>query len=86
MISFETMSFAMIMLICLVAFFRIIYDVKSKALVIVSNVVLGGALYILLNMFGISIYLNLCTGALITLLGPSGVCLIILLKVIFKIF
>ena len=86
MITFETMSFAMIILFCVVAIFKMINDIRKNVFLILPNLILGGALYIFLNLFGISISLNVLTGTLITLLGASGVCLIVLLKVIFKIF
>ena len=86
MITFETMSFAMIILLFVVALFKMINDLRKKPLLLIPNVILGGGMYTILNLFGIPISINILTGALITMLGALGVCLIVILKVIFKIF
>ncbi len=69
-----------------VALFRTFNDSRKNICSIIINVILGGTLFIILNIMGVKIPLNLITGGIVVFLGVPGVVLIILLKVIFKIF
>lgn len=68
------------------ALLRILNDSRKNLCSVIINALLGGTLFAILNIMGISIALNFITGGIILLLGVPGVVLILILKSIFSIF
>ena len=52
---------------------------------ILLNVLFGGALFIILNIFKVELPLNLVSGACIAIAGFPGVILLVILKIVFKV-
>jgi inhibitor of the pro-sigma K processing machinery len=82
----EISSFLITSLVGLIALIRVANDARKSICSIILNIMLGGALFIILNIMGVAITLNLITGGIIAFLGVPGVILLIILKTIFKIF
>lgn len=82
----EVSSFLITSFVGMVALARIINDARKSLCSIILNIMFGGTLFIILNIIGVDITLNLITGSVVTLLGIPGVILLIVLKTIFKIF
>lgn len=86
MLTLEATSFIITLSVGGVALFRVLNDSKKNICSIIINLLLGGALFAIINIMGFSINLNLITGSIITFLGVPGVVLIVLLKLLFRIF
>ncbi len=69
-----------------IALFKVFNDSRKNICAIVLNILFGGALFVILNILGYTINLNLITGGIITFLGIPGIILIILLKTMFGLF
>ncbi len=65
-----------------ISLIKSISEKKSVILVILINSILGGILYTLLNLIGMSINLNIITASCIGILGFPGMLLIVLLKLL----
>lgn len=66
--------------------FSLIKSVSAKRSVVYTlfmNSILGGILYILLNLVGMNIPMNIIVGSCIGILGVPGVALIVALKILF---
>lgn len=86
MLTLEITSFIITLSIGGVALLRIINDSRKNICSIIMNIMLGGALFAIINLMGFSIKLNLITGSIITFLGVPGIILIVLLKLMFGFF
>lgn len=86
MITLEITSFIITLSLGGVALLRILNESRKNICSIIMNVMLGGALFAIINIMGFSINLNLITGSIITFLGVPGIILIIILKLMFGIF
>lgn len=67
--------------------FSLIKSVSAKRNVIYTffmNSILGGSLYILLNLIGMNIPMNIIVGSCIGILGAPGVALVVALKILFN--
>lgn len=81
----EVSSFIVTSIIGAVALIRVMNDARKSICSIILNIMFGGALFVILNIMGVTIALNLVTGGIITFLGVPGVVLLIILKIIFNI-
>ena len=86
MIALEVTSFVITLSIGGIALFKIFNDSRKNICSIIVNMMVGGALFALINIMGFHINLNFITGTLITFLGIPGIVLIIILKLMFGIF
>ena len=86
MLTLEITSFIITLSIGGVALLRIFNDSRKNICSIIMNIMLGGALFAIINLMGFSIKLNLITGGIITFLGVPGIILIVLLKLMFGFF
>lgn len=68
-----------------ISLIKSISEKKSVILVILINSILGGILYTLLNLIGMSINLNIITASCIGILGVPGVLLVVVLKLLLRI-
>lgn len=65
---------------------RIFNATRKNLCSIILNILLGGSLFLILNIMGASLPFNLVTGCMIAFLGVPGVVAIILLRILFGIF
>ncbi len=65
-----------------ISLIKSISEKKNVILVILINSILGGILYTLLNLIGMSINLNIITASCIGILGVPGMLLIVVLKLL----
>lgn len=86
MITIEIIAFAIVFLLAIIALFRIINDSRKNICSIIINTILGGTIFVVLNMMGFSIKFNIITGGIIVFLGIPGTILIVILKLLFGIF
>ena len=68
-----------------ISLIKSISEKKSIILVILINSILGGILYTLLNLIGMSINLNIITASCIGILGVPGMLLVVVLKLLLRI-
>lgn len=64
----------------------LISDRSNAFVTIFLNIIFGGALYIILNLCKITIPFNILTASCISILGFPGVVLLVILKLVFRIF
>ena len=81
----HTTALGIIMLVGAFAMLRGLLDVHKNKTAVLWNLLLGGMAFVLVNLLGFHMNLNLMTGGLVTLYGIPGVALIVVLKLIFKI-
>lgn len=86
MFALELTSFVVTISVGGIALLRIFNDSRKNLCSIILNIMIGGALFAVLNIMGVSITLNLISGSIIAFLGVPGVILLIILKSIFGIF
>ena len=86
MVTLNVTSLLVIISITITAIIRIIRDSFKNLSSLIANIILGGIVYVVLNIMGFSIMFNLMTCSIIVLLGLPGIALIIFLKIIFGIF
>ena len=86
MLALEVTSFVVTLSIGGFALFKIFRDSIKNLCSIILNIMIGGALFAMLNIMGVSITLNLISGSIIAFLGVPGVVLLVILKSIFGIF
>lgn len=65
---------------------RIFNATRKNLCSIILNIMLGGSLFLILNLMGAELPFNLITGGMIVFLGAPGVIAIILLRILFGIF
>lgn len=65
-----------------ISLIKSISEKKSIILVILINSILGGILYALFNLIGMSINLNIITASCIGILGVPGMLLVVALKLL----
>ena len=86
MATVQITSFIFTLFVGVLTLIRIFRDSVESLSNIVWNLLFGGALYVMVNILGFPITLNLITGGIITFLGVPGVLLLVILKIIFRIF
>lgn len=78
----ETISaYAVAIFIILVLINLMLKSAKRMSMIII-NVILGGALFIMLNILGMKLAVNAITIGIIGLLGVPGVLLVVIMKLV----
>lgn len=83
MLFFNSFTYGALGILGGISLIKSVSENRSVILVILINIIFGGFAYALLNIMGVSINLNIITGACIGALGVPGVALITVLKLLF---
>ena len=81
-VGIETISAYAIMGFIALALINIMLKSVRRMSIIIINVLLGGAMFIILNILGMKLTVNIFTVSAIGLLGIPGVVLVIIMKFI----
>ena len=86
MLSMTSMSYIILGIFGGFSILKILADRRFAVVTLLLNILLGGTLYIILNICKVAIPFNVISGSCIALLGVPGVILLVILKFIFKFF
>ncbi len=86
MTSVITISIVAVGVLTIISTIKYLAEDKSIFSTIFLNLILGIMAYVLINLIGFEIKLNVISGASIIVLGAPGVLLMAILKIIFSIF
>lgn len=85
MFSMTTMSYVILGVFGGFSIIKILAERKLAFVTLMLNILLGGTLYVILNICKIDIPFNIISGSCITILGVPGVLLLVVLKFVTKI-
>lgn len=72
--------------IVVVFLFKFVFKVSVGVIGVLINSLIGAAILYILNMFGLKIEINWFTSIIVGALGIPGVVLLVILKLVFKVF
>lgn len=65
---------------------KFVFKVSVGVIGVLFNSLVGAAILFVLNLFGLNIPINMITSVIVGFLGIPGVVLLVILKLVFKIF
>ena len=81
-VGIETISAYVVAGFLLIVIVNFMLKSMRRMSVIIINVILGGAFFVILNILGMNLTINAITVALIGLLGIPGVIIVVIMKLI----
>lgn len=86
MFSVSVLSYTLLGLFGCFSIFKMATNKCNMLVTIMFNVLFGGTLYVVLNLFRVEMPFNYLSASCIAVLGVPGVILLVVLKVIFNVF
>ncbi len=78
----ETISAYAVAIFIILVLINLMLKTAKRMSMIIINVILGGALFIMLNILGMKLAVNAITIGIIGLLGVPGVILVVIMKLV----
>lgn len=78
----ETISAYAVAIFIILVLINLMLKTAKRMSMIIINVILGGALFIMLNILGMKLAVNAITVRIIGLLGVPGVLLVVIMKLV----
>lgn len=78
----ETISAYAVAIFIILVLINLMLKTAKRMSMIIINVILGGALFIMLNILGMKLAVNAITVGIIGLLGVPGVLLVVVMKLV----
>lgn len=78
----ETISAYAVAIFIILILINLMLKTAKRMSMIIINVILGGALFIMLNILGMKLAVNAITVGIIGLLGVPGVLLVVIMKLV----
>ncbi len=78
----ETISAYAVAIFIILVLINLMLKTAKRMSMIIINVILGGALFIMLNILGMKLAVNAITIGIIGLLGVPGVLLVVIMKLV----
>ncbi len=78
----ETISAYAVAIFIILVLINLMLKTAKRMSMIIINVILGGALFIMLNILGMKLAVNAITVGIIGLLGVPGVLLVVIMKLV----
>jgi len=81
-VGIETISAYAVAIFIILVLINLMLKTAKRMSMIIINVILGGALFIMLNILGMKLAVNAITIGIIGLLGVPGVLLVVIMKLV----